>query len=99
MSLQRIGIGGRRRRKSSGGRRANYAPAKSEVGWRKYLPITWVNWLGFVLFGLITIALAFQFVANVSDLDRYGNDWIASSTMTVAFAIMTYLFGSTRFKE
>lgn len=99
MSLQRIGIGGKRRRKTTGGRRANYAPVKTEVGWRKYLPITWANWLGFWLFGLLTVALAAQVVANVTDLERYGNDWVASSLMTVAFGVMTYLFGTTRFKE
>lgn len=97
MSLQRIGIGGRRRRKGGGGRRANYAPAKTEVGWRKYLPITWVNWLGFFLFGGITIALVAETFTAAAE--GRGNDPYAAAVMTVIFAIMTYLFGSTRFKD
>jgi hypothetical protein len=40
-----------------GGRRANYAPAATEVGYRKFLPIGWANWLGFVMFAFITVAL------------------------------------------
>ena len=39
-------------KKRTGGRRANYAPAATEVGVRKFLPIGWANWLGFVMFAL-----------------------------------------------
>ncbi len=97
MSLQRIPLLGGRRRRKGGGRRANYAPAKTEVGWRKYLPITWANWLGFFLFGFITIALAAETVTAAAE--GRGNDPYAAAVMTVVFAVMTYLFGSTRFKE
>ena len=89
----------KRKRKGGGGRRANYARAKRDEGLRKYLPITWANWLGFALFGLLTIALFVQVFWTLADLDRYGNDWIASLCMTVLFAIMTYLFATTRTKD
>ena len=89
----------KRKRKSGGGRRANYAKARREDGYRKYLPISWANWLGFALFGLLTIALIVQVFWTLADLDRYGNDWIAALGMTVLFAVMTYLFATTRTKD
>lgn len=88
-----------RGKSKKGGRRANYAPAKTRSGIWEHLPITWVNWLGFALFGFLAVALLAQFIANLMDLDRYGNDWIASGVMTVVFVGMTYLFATTRAKE
>ena len=55
--------------------------------------------LGFALFGLLTIALIVQVFWTLADLDRYGNDWIAALGTTVLFAIMTYLFATTRTKD
>jgi hypothetical protein len=83
--------------KRTGGRRANYAPTVDQVGVNKYLPIGWANWLGFVMFGLITIFL-FAETINAT-VEHRGADPIAAGIMTVVFAIMTYLFGTTRVKD
>jgi hypothetical protein len=82
---------------AGGGRRANYAPAVDQVGARKYVPVGWANWLGFFLFGLICIALAVETV--VAAAEGRGNDPIAAGIMTIAFAVMTYLFATTRVKD
>jgi len=84
-------------KKRTGGRRANYAPAATEVGYRKFLPIGWANWLGFVMFAFITVAL-FAETINATIEDR-GNDNIAAGIMTIVFAVMTYLFATTRVKD
>jgi hypothetical protein len=86
-----------RNTKKAGGRRANYAPAVDQVGTRKYLPIGWANWLGFVMFGLITIALFAETI--VATIDQRGADPIAAGAMTIVFVVMTYLFGTTRVKD
>jgi hypothetical protein len=84
-------------KKRTGGRRANYAPTVDQVGVNKYLPIGWVNWLGFVMFGLITVAL-FAETINAT-IESRGSDPIAAGVMTIVFAVMTYLFGTTRVKD
>lgn len=83
--------------RKAGGRRANYAPAVDQVGTRKYLPTGWANWMGFVMFGLITIALLAETVRAIAD--SRGADPLAAGIMTVVFATMTYLFGTTRVKD
>lgn len=85
------------KRKKSGGRRANYAPAADAVGTRKYIPVGWANWLGFIMFGLITIALAAETIR--ATIDRRGADPVAALVMTVVFAVMTYLFATTRVRD
>jgi hypothetical protein len=87
----------RKKKTAGGGRRANYAPSVDQVGVRRYLPIGWANWLGFLMFGLLTIALAVETVWAASE--GRGTDPIAAGIMTVAFAVMTYLFGTTRTKD
>lgn len=84
-------------KKKSGGRRANYAPAASGDGFHRLRPVGWANWLGFVMFGLITIALMAEVVAAIAD--RRGADPIAALVMTVVFGVMTYLFATTRVKD
>ena len=85
------------RRKRKGGRRRNYAPAPDQVGFRKYLPIGWVNWLGLVLFGCIFVALAVETVNALSD--SRNSDLVAAGALTAVFAYMVYLFGATRLRE
>jgi hypothetical protein len=87
----------KKKKPAGGGRRANYAPAVDQVGARKYVPVGWANWLGFFLFGLIGIALAVETV--VAAVEGRGNDPIAAGIMTIAFAVMTYLFATTRVKD
>ena len=84
-------------KKRTGGRRAAYAPAATEVGYRKYLPIGWANWLGFVMFGVITVALFAETIS--ATIEHRGSDPIAAGIMTIVFAVMTYLFGTTRVKD
>ena len=86
-----------KKQKRTGGRRANYAPTADQVGVRKYLPIGWANWLGFCMFGFITIAL-FAETINAT-IEHRGADPIAAGIMTIAFAVMTYLFATTRVKD
>ena len=44
--------------------------------------------------------LAEKFGSDIHEGDVFvGNDPYAAAVMTVVFAVMTYLFGSTRFKE
>jgi hypothetical protein len=87
----------RRRRGRSGGRRANYAPVQTSVGYRKYLPVGWANWLGFCLFGFICIALVAE-VFWAAAHDR-GADPIAAAIMALAFGYMVYLFGTNRITD
>ena len=50
------------------------------------------------MFGFITVAL----VAETIDSMIYPEgtaDWVPSLVMTVAFGVMTYLFGTTRARE
>lgn len=86
-----------KKKTAGGGRRANYAPAVDQVGARKYMPVGWANWLGFFLFGIIGIALAVETV--VAAAEGRGSDPIAAGIMTIAFAVMTYLFATTRVKD
>lgn len=84
-------------KRKGGGRRANYAPAVDRVGTRRYLPVGWANWLGFVMFGLITIALVAETIR--ATIDQRGADPIAAGAMAIAFGTMTYLFATTRVKD
>ena len=88
---------GKSSKKKTGGRRANYAPAVDQVGTRKYLPIGWANWLGFIMFGLLSVAFFAETIAAAAQ--SRGADPIAAAFMTVVFVTMTYLFGTTRVKD
>lgn len=87
----------KKRKGAGGGRRANYAPAVDQVGVRRYLPVGWANWVGFVMFGLIAVALAAETVRAA--IETRGADPLAAGVMTAAFVVMTYLFGTTRVKD
>ena len=84
-------------KKKGGGRRANYAPAPTAVGGRKYLPVGWANWLGFVMFGLLGVAFFAETIA--ATIQQRGADPIAAAGMTIIFVVMTYLFATTRVKD
>ena len=43
--------------KRAGGRRANYAPLAHTVGTRKYLPLGWIMWTGWIMFGLLALVM------------------------------------------
>lgn len=84
-------------RGKSGGRRRNYAPTSDRVGFRRFLPVTWAHWLGFVLFGVIFVALCAEIVASAAD--GRGADPIAATILAAAFGWMVYLFATTRAKD
>jgi hypothetical protein len=87
----------RNRARRSGGRRANYAPVKTSVGYRRFLPLGWANWLGFFLFGFIFIALLVQIPWAITH-DR-GADPVAAAVMAGAFGWMVYLFATNRITD
>lgn len=84
------------KKKSAGGRRRNYAPKPDEVGYRRYLPTGWANWLGFVLFGLVGISVAVACIVNLAVGVRA--DAVAAGIVAVSMGYMTYLFGTTRLR-
>lgn len=81
----------------AGSSRRNYSSAGERAGVSRYRPRGWANWLGFVLFGIIFVALAAETVAAI--LEGRGTDPIAAAVMTVAFGYMVYLFATTRVQE
>jgi hypothetical protein len=83
--------------KRTGGRRANYAPAPHEVGIRKRLPVGWAHWLGFVLFGLLTLSTTIAIVLKTSE-GIYA-DAVAALIMTGLLGFVTWLFATVRFEE
>ena len=87
----------RNRGRRSGGRRANYAPVKTSVGYRRFVPLGWANWLGFFLFGFIFIALLVQIPWAIAH-DR-GADPVAATVMAAAFGWMVYLFATNRITD
>ena len=87
--------------KRAGGRRANYAPLTHTVGTRKFLPFGWIMWVGWVMFGLLTIAMFAEifFAAASATSDGYWGDVFGAVLMTGLFGWMTWLFGTSRLKD
>jgi hypothetical protein len=79
------------------GRRANYAPRPTEVGYRRFLPVGWANWLGFVMFALIGIALVVEVFVAISE--SRGADPVAAAVMAAAFGWLTFLFATNRITD
>lgn len=86
-----------RKKKGSGSSRRNYTAPAELTGWRRYRPTGWANWLGFVLFGIIFLALVVE--TAQATIETRGADPIAALAMTVAFGWMVYLFATTRTKD
>lgn len=87
----------RRGKRRKSGRRRNYEPKVELTGFRRLLPTGWGNWVGFLLFGLLSVALAVEFFVA---LGREGHtDWIAALVMTGLFAWIAVLFAITRWKD
>jgi len=84
-------------KKRTGGRRANYAPTVDQVGYRKYLPAGWANWLGFALFLFVGGAILVASVTYIAD--AMWADAIAAVLMGSAMMYMVYLFGTTRLRD
>jgi hypothetical protein len=84
-------------KKRSGGRRRNYGPRPDQIGFRRYMPNFWANWLGFALFGLVGIAFLCWGLYYMTD-QQVPNGIVALS-LAAALAYMVYLFGSTRLRD
>lgn len=84
------------KKKSTGGRRRNYAPAPDQVGWRAKIPTGWANWLGFALFGFCCVAVLVGAVVYAGNGD-YA-DAVVAAALGAALAYMVYLFGTTRLR-
>lgn len=85
------------KKKSTKGRRANYAPSPDQVGTRKYLPVGWSNWTGTILFGLLAIAVFVDLGASISE--GQGADAFMAAVMFSLLSWMTYLFTTNRLKQ
>jgi hypothetical protein len=84
-------------KKRSGGRRRNYGPRPDQIGFRRFMPNYWANWLGSALFGLVGIAFVDWGVFYVFD-QQVANGLVALA-LAVALGYMVYLFGSTRLRD
>jgi hypothetical protein len=84
-------------KKRSGGRRRNYGPRPDQIGFRRFMPNYWANWLGSALFGLVGIAFVGWGVFYVFD-QQVANGLVALA-LAVALGYMVYLFGSTRLRD
>ena len=83
--------------KRAGGRRANYAPLAHTVGTRKYLPLGWIMWTGWIMFGLLALVMVIEIFAS-AQAGHYV-DIIGGMIMTGLFSWMFWLFGTSRLKD
>ena len=84
-------------KKRSGGRRRNYGPRPSEIGFRKYVPSYWANWLGFALFGVVGVSFLCWGLYYMTDAQIANG--IVALALAGALGYMVYLFGSTRLRD
>ena len=88
---------GKSTKKKQGGRRRNYEPTVELTGIKRLLPTGWANWAGFLLFGVLAVALLVEFVVAIG---RNGKtDWIAALVLSGLFVWITVLFAITRWKD
>ena len=90
-------IFGSRKKGAGRGRRSKYAPAASDTGLRRFLPITWQHWFGFILFSLVGVAVAVEMVRAA--VEGRGSDPIAAFGLLLLIAFVVYRFGTTRVTE
>lgn len=83
--------------KRAGGRRANYAPLAHTVGVRRFLPFGWIMWVGWVMFGLLGIAMFAEIFFAVAG--SHFADALGAVLMTGLFGWMFWLFGTSRLKD
>jgi hypothetical protein len=84
-------------KKKNAGRRRNYGPSPDAVGYRRFVPNYWANWLGFGLFAVVAVTFLCWSVYYVAD-QQFANGIVALA-LTVALGYMVYLFGSTRLRD
>lgn len=83
--------------KRAGGRRANYAPLAHTVGVRRFLPLGWVMWTGWIMFGLLAVVMLIEIF--VSAAAGHYMDSVGGIIMTSLFGWMFWLFGTSRLKD
>lgn len=81
----------------AGGRRANYAPLAHTVGARRLFPYGWIMWVGWIMFGLLAVAMVAEIFFSAAG--GYWADAVGSVLMAGLFGWMTWLFGISRLKE
>ena len=85
---------GRQRRR--GGRRRNYEPSARTDGIYRLVPIGWENWIGSIMFGLISSALFIEFLFATQ---RGTNDWIPAGLLCPLFLFISYMFATNRVRD
>ncbi len=87
-------IFGSRRKGAGRGRRSNYAPSATDVGIRRFLPITWQHWFGFILFSFVGVAVAVEMVRAFAE--GRGADPLAAFGLLLLILFVVLRFGRTR---
>jgi hypothetical protein len=90
-------VGAGKSKKRSGGRRRNYGPRPDQIGFRKYMPTYWANWLGLVLFGVVGVSFLCWGVYYMTAAQLANG--IVALALAGALGYMVYLFGSTRLRD
>jgi hypothetical protein len=67
------------------------------MGFRRFIPNYWANWLGSVLFG--AVGLSFVCWGLYYVFDQQVANGIVALALAGALAYMVYLFGSTRLRD
>ncbi len=85
----------------AGGRRANYAPLAHTVGGRRFIPFGWIMWVGWVMFGVLAVAMFAEifFAAAAAMQDGFWGDVFGAVLMTGLFGWMFWAFGTARLKD
>jgi hypothetical protein len=83
--------------KRAGGRRANYAPLAHTVGIRRFLPFGWIMWVGWIMFGLLALAMFSEIFFAIAG--NHFTDSLGAVLMTGLFGWIFWLFGISRLKD
>jgi hypothetical protein len=79
------------------GRRRNYERKIVETGIQTFIPRGWANWVGTVMFGLITLVVFIEAIVAVGEGRR--GDPVAAAVTAILLGWMTVLFARNRLKE
>lgn len=85
---------GSRRKGAGRGRRSNYAPSATDVGIRRFFPVIWQHWYGFIIFSLVGVAVTAEMIRAIAQ--GRGADPIAAGVLLLLIGYVIYRFGSTR---
>ena len=68
-----------------------------ESGPGRFIPQGWSNWLGFIMFGGLTIAVFVEMFFAIAE--SRGSDPVMAFIMGCLFSWMTYLFATNRLED